>query len=214
MSDRLRALVEPAQTAVLTMELQEGVVGQYAAMPDLAALVAAEGLLERVGRLCETARQAGARVVHCTAEFRADGAGSVVNNRIFAMNVRARRERGATPIDIGQPGVALMPQLGWSDRDIKVPRMHGMTPFTGTELDAVLRNCGVQTVVATGVSVNLGVLGMVMSALDLGYQIVLPVDAVVGVPMEYARAVIDHSLSLVTTLTTVDELASVWRRDG
>src|SRR5579862_1898847 len=194
-SDRLRALVEPAHTAVLTMELQEGVVGRYAGMPDLADLVASEGLLTRVGRLCAAARAAGARVVHCTAEFRSDGAGSTVNNRIFAANERRRREQGSAPIDVGQPGTALMPELGWSDRDIKVPRMHGMTPFTGTELDAVLRNLGVRTV-----------LGMVLSALDLGYQIVLPVDAVVGVPTEYAKAVIDHSLALVTTLTTVDEL--------
>ncbi len=210
-SDRLRALVEPAHTAVLTMELQEGVVGRYAGMPDLADLVASEGLLTRVGRLCAAARAAGARVVHCTAEFRSDGAGSTVNNRIFAANERRRREQGSATIDVGQPGTALMPELGWSDRDIKVPRMHGMTPFTGTELDAVLRNLGVRTVVASGVSVNLGVLGMVLSALDLGYQIVLPVDAVVGVPTEYAKAVIDHSLALVTTLTTVDELAGLWQ---
>jgi nicotinamidase-related amidase len=193
------------------MELQKGVVGSEAALADLAALVASEGLLPRVGRLCEAARAAGVRVVHCTAEFRSDGAGSVINNRIFAMNARVRRERGSTNIDAGKPGAALVPELGWSDADIKVPRMHGMTPFTGTELDAILRNLGVRTVVATGVSVNLGVLGMCLSALDLGYQTVLPVDAVVGVPMDYARAVIDNTLSLVTTLTTVDELVAMWQ---
>lgn len=211
MSDRLRALVQPAHTAVVTMELQQGVVGSGAAMGELAALVASEGLLPRVGRLCSAARAAGVRVVHCTAEFRADGAGSVINNKIFAMNARLRRERGATAVDAGQPGTELVPELGWSDADIKVPRMHGMTPFTGTELDPILRNLGVTTVVAAGVSLNLGVLGMCLSSLDLGYQTVLPVDAVVGVPMDYARAVIDHTLSLVTTLTTVDEVVAMWQ---
>jgi nicotinamidase-related amidase len=210
-SDRLRALVEPAHTAVLTMELQQGVVGQYAAMPDLAAVAASEGLLTNVGRLCAAAREAGARVVHCTAEFRSDGAGSVVNNRIFAVNDKRRREVGATPIDQGQPGTALMPELGWSDRDIKVARMHGMTPFTGTELDPVLRNLGVTTVIASGVSINLGVLGMVLSALDLGYQIVVPTDAVVGVPTDYGRAVIDNTFALVSTITTVDDVVAAWR---
>jgi len=67
MSDRLRALVEPAHTAVVTMELQQGVVGSGAAMGELAAVVASEGLLPRVGRLCAAARTAGVRVVHCTA---------------------------------------------------------------------------------------------------------------------------------------------------
>jgi nicotinamidase-related amidase len=195
------------------MELQEGVVGRYAAMRELAAHVESDGLLQRVGSLCAAARATGARVVHCTAEFRSDGAGSVVNSRIFAMNARRRREQGSAPIDIGQPGTALMPELGWSEQDIKVPRMHGMTPFTGTELDAVLRSLGIGTVIATGVSVNLGVLGMILSALDLGYQIVLPVDAVVGVPADYAKAVIEHSLSLVTTLTNVEELVALWQVD-
>lgn len=193
------------------MELQEGVVGRYAPTRELADVVAAEGLVPRVGQLCEIARSAMVRIVHCTAEFRSDGAGSVVNNPIFAGNVKRRRDQGSTPIDVGHPGTALMAELGWSDHDIKIPRMHGMTPFTGTELDAVLRSLDIHTVVATGVSVNLGIIGMVLSALDLGYQIVLPVDAVVGVPTEYARAVIDHSLSLVTTLTTVQELITLWR---
>ena len=40
-----------------------------------------------------------------------------------------------------------------------VSRLHGMTPFTSTSLDQILRNLGIRTVVATGVSVNLGVIG-------------------------------------------------------
>lgn len=55
---------------------------------------------------------------------------------------------------------------------------------------------------------------MVLSALDLGYQVVLPQDAVTGVPQEYADAVIDTSLALVATLTTVDEVCDVWRLAG
>ena len=37
-----------------------------------------------------------------------------------------------------------------------------MTPFTSTSLDQILRNLGIRTVVATGVSVNLGVFGMAL----------------------------------------------------
>ncbi len=95
-------------------------------------------------------------------------------------------------------------------RDIVVPRLHGMTPFTSTSLDQILRNLGVRTVVATGVSVNLGVFGMALTALDLGYQVVIPTDAVAGVPREYADAVLEHSLSLIATLTTTDELLALW----
>jgi nicotinamidase-related amidase len=91
-----------------------------------------------------------------------------------------------------------------------VPRLHGMTPFTSTSLDQILRNLGIRTVIATGVSVNLGVTGMVLSALDLGYQVVIPRDAVAGVPREYAEAVLENSLSLVSTLTTSDRILEAW----
>ena len=94
--------------------------------------------------------------------------------------------------------------------DITVPRMHGMTPFTGTELDAVIRNLGVRTVVLTGVSVNLGIMGAALSALDLGYQVVVVRDGVVGLPKEYADAVIEHSLSMIATIVTADELIAAW----
>ena len=87
-----------------------------------------------------------------------------------------------------------------------------MTPFTSTSLDQVLRNLGIRTVVATGVSVNLGVFGMCLSAVDLGYQVVLVRDAVAGVPADYADALIDNSLALVTTVVSAADLLAVWAR--
>jgi nicotinamidase-related amidase len=52
---------------------------------------------------------------------------------------------------------------------------------------------------------------MVLTALDLGYQVVLVRDAVAGVPAEYAQAVIENSLSLVSTVVTSDELVAAWK---
>ncbi len=205
----LRSIVDPASSAVLTMELQEGVVGPDAMMQALVAEVQRTDMLGVVRRVCDAARDAGARVVHCTAVSRPDGAGAAVNCKIFALNDRMRREQGGTPTDLGTPGAELVAGLA-DPRDVVVPRLHGMTPFMSTSLDQILRNLGVRTVVATGVSVNLGVMGMVMSAVDLGYQVVLVRDAVAGVPVEYAQAVIENSLSLLATVVTSDELLAVW----
>lgn len=208
--DRLRSLIEPPHTAVLTMELQRGVVGTEAMFPALVERVGEMGLLTRVGSLCEAARAAGVRVVHCTVKNRPDGAGGAVNCKVFAISDKMRREQGIDPIAEGSPGADLVPELGRDERDIEISRIHGMTPFTSTSLDQVLRNLGVTTVVATGVSVNLGVLGMALGAVDLGYQVVIPRDAVAGVPVDYAEAVLDHSLDLVATLTTVDAVVDAW----
>jgi hypothetical protein len=69
---------------------------------------------------------------------------------------------------------------------------------------------GITTVVATGVSVNVGVFGLVVNAVDLGYQVVLVRDAVAGVPADYANSVIEQSLSLLATVVTTDDLLAAW----
>lgn len=206
---RLAELLE-GDVAVLTMELQRGVVGDGALMKALVDEVERVGVKEAAGRLCATARARGVPVVHCTAENRPDGIGSTDNCKVFAMNARLRRETGSTPIDQGSDGAKLVAELGPEASDVIVSRIHGMTPFTSTSLDQILRNMGVRTLVVTGVSVNLGILGTVISAIDLGYRVVLVRDAVCGVPTEYADAVIDNTLSLLSTVASVDDVVAAW----
>src|SRR6478672_9623059 len=151
--ERLARLVDPATTAVVTMELQRGIVGDGAMLPALVEECMAKGTVDHAAEVCAAARAAGVRVVHCTAEARADGAGATDNCKIFAIGAKARRAHGAAPTARGSEGAKLMPQLGDDPRDITIARLHGMTPFTSTSLDQVLRNLGIKTVVAVGVSV-------------------------------------------------------------
>jgi nicotinamidase-related amidase len=192
------------------MELQEGVVGSGALFPALVDEVQRRGVVVAVRRLCDAARDSGAPVVHCTAVTRSDGVGGAENCKVFALNARLRRERGTTPTQLGTPGAELVEGLE-DPRDIVVSRLHGMTPFTSTALDQILRNLGVRTVVITGVSVNLGVIGAALTAVDLGYQVVVVRDGVAGVPADYAQAVMDNSVSLIATLVDTDDVLAVWK---
>ena len=108
-------------------------------------------------------------------------------------------------------GAELIPSFGPETEDILVPRLHGLTPFTSTSLDQIIRNLNAQTIVALGVSLNIGVLGLALSAVDLGYQVVIPTDTVAGVPVEYGHEVLNNSMSLLATLTTTEELISAWK---
>jgi nicotinamidase-related amidase len=208
--DRLRAIVDPGHTAVVTMEVQRGTVGDAAVLPALADECARAGTVDVIARVCDGARAVGARVLHCTMEHRADGAGFVENCRIFAVTGRQRSPDGRRPLEIGSPGAELAAQRGPDPRDIVVPRLHGLTPVTSTPLDHLLRNVGASTVVATGVAVNRGIMGLVLNAVDLGYQVVLVRDAVAGVPADYAQSVIDNSLSMLATVVTADDLLALW----
>ena len=162
-----KELLDPRHTAVLTMELQRGIVGDLASMPHLRDAVVADSVIPNTARLLAGARAVGARVVHCSAVFRSDWAGSPVNTPFAGASRRgpatgqSRRARGTSAeprptahpprLVIGSPEVALVPELGPEASDLESSRMHGMAPFIGTNLDPMLRAEGIRTVVATGV---------------------------------------------------------------
>ena len=201
----LSELAAPPRCAVLTMEIQRGVVGDLSAFPQLAEAARQVGVVPNSARLLAAARALRVPVVHCTAEFRSDRVGSTVNCQLIAAMVR-----NPNHLLVGTPPTELIHELGPEEGDLVSPRFHGVSPFTGTALDTWLRSLGVETVVATGVSVNLGVLGLAIEAVNLGYRVVVPRDAVAGIPREYADAVLDNTFPLIATLTTVDELLEAW----
>jgi nicotinamidase-related amidase len=200
----LAALVAPERTAVVTSEVQNGVVGERSALPALAE-AAAITMLPALRTLLPAARKAGVQVVHCTAYRRADGKGANTNARLF-MGVRK------SPVALlpGTPEVEVLSDLGPDPDDLVLTRTHGLDPMAGTDLDPVLRNLGVRTIVVTGVSVNVAVTNLVMDAVNRGYDVVLPRDAVCGIPQDYADAVVDNTLALLATITTTDDLVAAW----
>jgi nicotinamidase-related amidase len=201
----LRELVDPRHAALVTQELQRGVVGDLSALPELAR--AAKPILPRVARLAAAARKAGVPVIHCTAERRADGLGASRNARIFGYMAKAR-----TPLLPGSDAAALVPELPVAESDLVLPRLHGLSPFQGTELDFVLRNQGVRTIVCTGVSVNVAITNLALDAVNAGYQAVIPRDAVAGFPAEYVEMVFQHTLGAVATLTETAAVLEAWQQ--
>lgn len=201
----LSRLVTPERCAVLVQELQNGVVGGEAALPVLADAVRTTGVIERAASLLGAARQVGVPVIHCTAENLPDAFGANHNARLFDSVRRLGLENRA-----GSPSVAPVSPLGPADSDLVLPRFHGLSPLTGSSLDALLRNQGIESLVVLGVSLNLAIPNLVFDAVNRSYRVVLVADAVAGVPVEYGRQVIEHSLSLVATVTTTDELIEAW----
>ena len=204
----LTELVNPKHTVVVTMEMQRGVVGDLSSFPDLQSAAENSGVLSNGPSICSAARAQSVRVLHAVATNRADNAGSITNCRMLAASQKIN-QAGAGLIEHTE-GAELVPTFGPEPEDILVPRLHGLTPFTSTSLDQIIRNLNAQTIVALGVSLNIGVIGLALSAVDLGYQVVIPTDAVAGVPAEYGREILDRSLSLLATQTTTEELIEAW----
>ena len=117
---------------------------------------------------------------------------------------------GVDMIKFGRFPDRTVPELGAEASDLESSRMHGMAPFIGTNLDPMLRAEGIRTVVATGVSVNVGIFGMVVEAVNYGYRVVVATDCVTGIPADYAEAVLKNSLALLATLRTSGEILDLW----
>jgi nicotinamidase-related amidase len=200
----LRELIAPDHTAIVTSEIQRGVIGDLSALPELAKQ--GREIVPQVARLVEGARAAGAQVIHCIAERRADNKGMNRNARLFGYMAKA--EPKLLP---GSPATDIVPEVKPHESDIVLPRLHGLSPFSGTELDFVLRNLDVTTLIAVGVSVNVAITNLTFDAVNAGYQVVIPVDAVAGTPKSYVEQVFEHTLRNVATLTTTEELLRAWR---
>ena len=201
----LSALLVPAHSALLLMECQEGVIGAGAHLGQLAAAVARHGTVAQIARVLAAARRARIPVFHCLMAQRPDRGGSTANCRLLALG-----RKGAATLLVGSPQQAPVAPLAPREGEWVVNRYHGLTPFHATELDQLLRNSGVRTVVATGVSVNVGILGLTLEAVNAGYQVVIPREAVTGTPDDYVDAVLQHTLGLLATITRVDDVERIW----
>jgi nicotinamidase-related amidase len=202
----LTELVAPGRCAVLVMELQRGVVGDLASMPVLARAVQQAGVITATARVLQAARVAGVRVIHCHAAFRRDRAGTPRNVPLVNSLLR-----NPDHMVVGEPSVESVPELGPDPRDLVSQRFHGMSPFAATELDAFLRAEGASTVIATGVSLNVGIIGLTIEAVNHGYHVVIPRDCVAGYPAEYGEAVLANTLSRLADFTTSEKLLAGWK---
>ena len=201
----LGTLLAPSHSALIMMECQEGIVGSGATLGALGEAVRRHGTIGQIARVLTAAHTAGAPVVHCTMSRRPDGGGAVANCLLLAAT-----RKSPAPLVPGSPQQAVVADLTPIETDYVVTRYHGLSPFHETELDQLLRNLGVRTIVATGVSVNVGVLAMTLDAVNAGYQVVIPREAVAGTPDEYVEAVFAHTLRLLATITTVEQVVAAW----
>ncbi|MEU8999332.1 cysteine hydrolase [Streptomyces caniferus] len=204
---RLMEQLDPASTVLLTVECQRGVVGPDSALPELADAARTSGALANVARLVAAAHDTGVQVLHAVAERRPDGRGASRNARLFkaAERLPVQQLTGSMAVRIADP-------IPVSEDDLVVRRLHGLSPVAGTEVDALLRNFGCRTLVVTGVSANVAIPNAVFDAVNLGYTVVVPVDAIAGVPADYVRAMVRNTLALVATVTTTDDVLSRWGR--
>ena len=197
-------LIEPAHTVLLLQECQKGVIGPLSALPDMAAAAQVE-MIPNLVRLVKAARRAGVRVIHATAAHQPDMWGANNNARVFHGVLKS-----PVRLVLGAEAVEVLDEIGVEGDDILFYRQHGLSPMQGTELDSLMRNAGVKTIVLVGVSANIAIPNTTFDAINRSYQVVIPRDAIAGTPPEYTDQLLQHTLGYIATITTTADVVAAW----
>ena len=126
-----------------------------------------------------TAKEVAGRARTLAAAFRAKGAPVVYVHVDLANFLRLPADQQTTnPNDPPPPASAseISPEAGMQPGDLLVTKRH-WGAFAGTDLEAKLRERGVQTVVIGGIATNLGVESTVRQGTGLGFAFVIAEDA-------------------------------------
>jgi nicotinamidase-related amidase len=196
-------LADAKTSALLIIECQNGVVGDGSALPALAKDAAST--LPTIGRLAAGARDAGVLVCHLTWSPLAGNRASNRKPPLFRSILGLMDEWGPN-----HPATQPVAEIGVGPDDLVLPRASGISPTYGTETFRILRNLGIGTVVIAGVSLNIAIPAVLANAVDEDFAAVVPRDAVIGTPAEYAKEVLRNTVAMMATLTTVDELLAEW----
>jgi nicotinamidase-related amidase len=188
--------LEPGKRAALLIsECQNGIVAGGMSNSTLAAEVSKRGILPKIADLAEAFRAVGLPVMHCTITLPPDLKGWNVNC------VLAARLAKEAKLIAGSEAAAVVPEIPVRHGDSVVERHHGMSPFTGTALDAELRRHRIDAVVLAGVSTNIALPGAATEAVGLGYHVILAEDCVAGGTAETHQIQITMHLPLIATIS-------------
>lgn len=197
---KLNGLDKGQRPALLISEVQNGITNSRYASTSLVEQVESRGIVPKIAKLADAFRAAGAPVIFCNIVPRANFQGFRVNC-VLAAQVRK------SGLMAGTPEALTHEDLPVKAGDVVIERSHGMAPFTGTELDAILRGEGVDTVVLAGVSTNIALAGASIEAIGLGYNVVLAEDCVAGGTADTHQIQITMHLPLLATISSGDAVA-------
>lgn len=186
-------------TAILCVECQSGVLGPDAALPGLTEAV--PNLVGTLTTLLNAARAQDIPVIHATY------AGMLGDHQTGT--ARLWKVLGPAGWQPGSEPAAVVPAL-LGDGDLVLARHHGLFPTLDTELIPVIESLGVDTVIVTGVSMNVALPFTVGHLSQSGLHVVVPRDAVGGTPVEFTDMALKHSVGMLASLTTVGKLVQQW----
>ncbi len=198
--DTLEEIIDPKRTALLLWDME------YAIAPNAFNF---KEMVPKLKDLSALARKIGVPVFY-SQQIAFDLEKEEAPVWVRVRNRRAGGGQGS-PIPTGKHGHDIIDELNPEPRDI-VFQKRRPDGFIGTDLDLMLRNKGVSTVIMGGVATEGGVEGTARTGRNLGYYMVVLKDCVGS----RNRELHDMALNLMEKthfdVATANEVAEIWRR--
>lgn len=192
-------VLDPRRTALLVMDYQNGVVSQ---IPDSGAL------LDRAAAAIAAVRSAGGHVGYVRVGFEpADYAAFAPTSRMGAMVSAAGRV-----FDADSPATAIHDRVAPRTGDIVV-RKTRVGAFSTTDLDAQLRERGVDTLILAGISTSGVTLSTVRDASDRDYRLLVLADGCADRDPEVHDLLVRKVFPRQAQVVTLGELAALFRAE-
>ena len=186
-----------ADGALVTLDLQQGVVARYVADP---------AFIERVAAVVAEARRAGMPVIHVRVGFR-PGVPEASPRNAFLSAVKASIPHQRFFSDASG---ALHPGLAVESGDLVVTKSR-VSAFAGTDLEILLRAAERRDLVLLGIATSGAVLATALQAADLDYRTFIVGDCCADAPHALHEQLIAHVLPRQATVVTAAELIAACR---
>jgi nicotinamidase-related amidase len=183
--------IDPARTALLSMDLQAGIVSIY---------VKDQELLARAATVLQRARASGLRVIHMQVGFRLNLPEVSSRNLLFAAIKSSPQHQRLFQGPAGAIHSAVAPQAD----DIVITK-HRVSAFTGTDLEMILRANDIETLVLFGIATSGVVLSTLLQAADADYRLVVIKDCCADVDLELHNSLLDKLFPKCAQVFTASE---------
>lgn len=189
--------IDPARTALLVVDMQNGFVAPGAALE----ISYAREIVPKINRLATALRLAGGKICWLQTNFRDEA-----DRWSFWFSKRLCPDAGAAMIAAltpGNPGFDLFEELAVTPTDLRGVKTR-FSPFIkgSSDIDDVLRGLGIDTVMVTGTVTNTCCETTARDAMMLNYRTIFVSDA------NAARTDEEHNATLGNMIQTFAEVAS------
>ena len=168
--------IELRKTAILFFDILNG----YYHKAELAAKARMKPMVDNAVRLMRAGREAGIPIFFAKGNHRSDGATSAVlltdTDNTLKPWPNGEVKKGKMHVVAGDPSSDVIPELDPRPDDYYIPK-YRWSAFFQTYLDLALRARGIDTIIISGGSTDVGVASTVYSGRDLDYNMIVVRDA-------------------------------------